>query len=80
MKELRDPFACDDDQRFDTTVKCPTWRASFWNKRDSPLYEAKHQSNARKGVGGAWAGLELTGTETTQKLMQTRLEKISFFI
>ena len=32
IKELRDPFACDADQRFDTTVKCPTWRASFWAK------------------------------------------------
>ena len=32
IKELRDPFACDADQRFDTTVKCPTWRTSFWVK------------------------------------------------
>ena len=49
MKELQNPFACDADQHFDATVKCPTWRASFGST--SPLYRAKLQLNAR-GEGG----------------------------
>ena len=30
--ESGNPFACNADQRFDTKVKCPTRRASFWIK------------------------------------------------
>ena len=29
LKELRNPFACDADHRFDNKIKCPTGRASF---------------------------------------------------
>ena len=53
MKELRDPFAYDDDQRFDTTVNCPTWRASFWDK--FPTVRSKTPVKYQGGGGGPWA-------------------------
>ena len=48
------------DRRFDSKVKCPTGRASFWVK--FPTVRAKRESNARGLPGGGWAVLELTGT------------------
>ena len=59
IKELRDPFACDADQRFDTTVKCPTWPASFWVKFSTVRSKTPVKC---PGCGGQWAVLELTGT------------------
>ena len=50
IKELRDPFACDADQRFDTTVKCPTWRASFWGN-----FSTERSKTPVKWPGG-WRG------------------------
>lgn len=47
-------LACDADQRYDTKVKYPTVLASFWVK-NSPLWGAKLQSNAR-GMPGRNAG------------------------
>ena len=31
-EKIRNSFACNADQRFETKVKCPTRRASFWIK------------------------------------------------
>ena len=53
-KELRDPFAYDDDQRFDTTVNCPTWRASFWNK--FPTVRSKTPVKYQGAGGGRGTG------------------------
>ena len=58
IKELRDPFACDADQRFDTTVKCPTWRASFWASfstvRSKTPAKCPGGRGAMGGVGIDW--------------------------
>ena len=50
------------DRRFDTKVKCPTGRASFWVKFPTvrSLTRVKGLGIARGG--GEWAVLELTGT------------------
>ena len=49
------------DRRFDTKVKCPTRRASFWVKFPAvgSLTRVKCPGIARKG---GWAVLELPGT------------------
>ena len=49
------------DRRFDTKVKCPNGRASFWVKFPTvrSLTRVKCPGIAR---GGGWAVLELTGT------------------
>ena len=52
MKELRDPFAYDDDQRFDTTVKCPTWWASFWDKFLTVRSKTPVKCQGGGGMGG----------------------------
>ena len=53
------------DQRFDTKVKCPTGRASFWVNGSNyiPLSTEQNSSEIpRRGVGvGVWMVLELTG-------------------
>ena len=51
------------DRRFDTKVKCPTGRASFWVKFPTvqSLTRVKCPGIAQ-GVGGGWAVLELTVT------------------
>lgn len=54
QRELRNPFGCDADQRFDTKVKCPTARAHF--RSNSPLLGVKLQSNAG-GMPGAEGGM-----------------------
>ena len=50
------------DRRFDSKVKCPTGRASFWVKFPTvrSLTRVKCPGIARGG--GGWAVLELTGT------------------
>ena len=48
------------DRRFDTKVKCPTGRASFWVK--FPTIGSLTQVKCPGIAQGGWAVLELTGT------------------
>ena len=48
------------DRRFDTKVKCPTGRASFWVK--SPTVRSLTRVKCPGIARGGWAVLELTGT------------------
>ena len=53
------------DQRFDTKVKCPTGRVSFWVNGSNyiPLSTEQNSSEIpRRGVPGGIDGLELTDT------------------
>ena len=55
------------DKRFDTKVKCPTRRASFW------VHCTELNASQIPGVvRGEWAVLELTGTLITNFLLQVR--------
>ena len=68
LKELRNPFACDADHRFDNKIKCPTGRASF--SVEFPTVRSKTPVKCPghalvRGLGGGeggWAVFELTGT------------------
>jgi len=58
VEEITKIFACDDDKRFVTNVKCPTGLASFWVKFPTV------NSSQMPGVcpPGVWAVLVLTVT------------------
>ena len=62
MKELRNPLAWDADWRFDTKVKCPTGRASFWVKVPTVRIKTPVKCPCYARRGGGWAILDLSGT------------------